>query len=151
MYDLIEYYFVAELEYDGMVKKMHGYLTAKYKCRESNEPYMSPAEYADVLGADVAGRVISDAVHELEKNMKALEATEVRGGQARESKTFLHNILKKDDYEARGTVAPAGVMFERHAPQVKREEVTAERVITAKARLQAFQEQRKGASESKKN
>lgn len=126
-----------------MVKKMHKYLTAKYKCRDTGQSHMTPLEYAESLGADAAGRELATAIAELEKNMKALEAAEVGGGKAKKSKTFLQNLMKKDDYDARGTAAPEGLMAEQHPVQVSKEEVTTERVITAKARLQAFQEQRK--------
>lgn len=125
-----------------MVRKMLKYLTTRYKCRETDEPNMTPVEFADVLGASEAAHVLREAIVELEKNIKSIEAAQVGGG-AKSSKNFLQNIMKKDDYEARGTQAPDEVMINKRSPIISKEEVTAERTIQAKARLQAFQEQRK--------
>jgi hypothetical protein len=131
------------MEYKDMVTKMHKYLTGKYKCREGSAS-MSPLAYADSLAADAAVKILRDAITELEKNIKKLEETEINGGAAKNSKSFLQNLMKKDDYEARGTEAPADVMSNtRDTPIVAKEAVTAERAIQAKTRLQAFQETRK--------
>lgn len=128
---------------------MYKYLTQKYKCRDTNESDMTPLEYCTVLGADSSARAVANAIAELEKSIKALEAAEVRGGEAKRSKTFLQNLMKKDDYEARGTEAPEEIMSEQHDHRVKREEVTTDRVIAAKTRLQAFQEERSTSNKTK--
>jgi hypothetical protein len=123
-----------------MVKKMLKYLTSKYKCKDDDNTNMTPLEYASSLKATESVLVLQETLSELER---AAETIEKKKNDVKSSKTFLQNIQKKRDYEDHGTTAPAAVITSSHAPVVNKDDVTTERVIQAKARLQAFQAQKK--------
>ena len=123
-----------------MVKKMMKYLTSKYRCKDDDSPKMTPLEYALSLKATESVIALEETLSELER---AVETIERKKQSVKNSKSFLQNVQKNRDYEDHGTTAPTAVITSGHAPIVNKEDVTTERVIQAKARLQAFQSNKK--------
>ena len=128
------------IEYDAMVLTMTQYLTRKYDCSAAAKhitPDLTPLEFCKHMKASKAEKCISDALTSLRRSQSH--------GDAETAKESLIRRQIIQEYRSKGIEPPAHILPSAGNGKALIGEVTSDRAVEAKTKLQAFVAARKNA------
>jgi hypothetical protein len=138
--------FASVFSYDDMVKKMHEYLTKLYSIEIQDNKVtrtMSPLEYAILIHSNESAQVITNAITDLTKSMKAKEKQSSQ--TISQTKETLKNRQTEYDYTSKGLQPLPKENPKQEKVSIKqmmKNSNNPDRALEAKMKLKAFQDTR---------
>ena len=121
------------VEYDEMVATVTTYLTRKYDCSAAAKhitPDLTPLEFCKHMNAPIAEKYITETLNSLRRSQSH--------GDAESAKQSLLRRQIVHDYRSKGIEPPAHMLPSAGNGRAKIGEVTPDRAVEAKTKLQAF-------------
>jgi hypothetical protein len=123
------------MDFDLMIDTMLEYLTREYSCDDPPKQ-MSPLDYANSLGHHESAGVISSNINTLQRSVTARERNTETTKESLKKKSMLYDYFK-------GGHAPPPEKRTEEEKEPERIVPSKDRAMEAKARLVAFNQQRK--------